>query len=95
MSDKNENKPQKPWSRRSFIQTAAMTAATLALPGCSRKEKPVLSTLTGDFDPLRAIPTADGKTSTARSGPGTKWSAPRIPPTVPVPAVGTCTCATA
>ena len=34
MSDKN--KPQKPFSRRSFIQTAALTAATLALPGCSR-----------------------------------------------------------
>ena len=48
--------PQKPWSRRSFIQTAAMTAAALALPGCSRKEKPVLSTLTGDFDPLRTYP---------------------------------------
>ena len=54
MSDKN--KPQKPFSLRSFIQTAAMTAATLALPGCSRKEKPVLSTLTGDFDPLRSYP---------------------------------------
>jgi complex iron-sulfur molybdoenzyme family reductase subunit alpha len=54
MSD--NNKPQKPFSRRSFIQTAAMTAATLALPGCSRKEKPVLSTLTGDFDPLRSYP---------------------------------------
>ena len=57
-SDKtsDKNKPQKPFSRRSFIQTAAMTAATLALPGCSRNEKPVLSTLTGDFDPLRSYP---------------------------------------
>ena len=54
MSEKS--KPKKPFSRRSFIQTAAMTAATLALPGCSRKEKPVLSTLTGDFDPLRSYP---------------------------------------
>ncbi len=54
MSDKNQ--PQKPFSRRSFIQTAAITAATLALPGCSRNEKPVLTTLTGDFDPLRAYP---------------------------------------
>ncbi len=38
MSEKtsDKNKPQKPFSRRNFIQTAAMTAATLALPGCSR-----------------------------------------------------------
>jgi nitrate reductase / nitrite oxidoreductase, alpha subunit len=51
-----KNKTKKPFSRRSFIQTAAMTAATLALPGCSRKEKPVLTMLTGDFDPLRSYP---------------------------------------
>ena len=54
MSD--QDLPNKPFSRRTFIQTAAMTAATLALPGCSRTEKPVLSMLTGDFDPLRTYP---------------------------------------
>ena len=34
MSDKR--KPTKPFTRRNFIQTAAMTAAALGLPGCSR-----------------------------------------------------------
>ena len=34
-------------SRRSFIQTAALTASIPGSAGCSRKEKPELSTLTG------------------------------------------------
>ena len=54
MSDKDQTNNN--WSRRNFIQTAVMTAAALAIPGCSRKEKPVLTTLVGDFDPLRSYP---------------------------------------
>ena len=53
MSDKDQTNEK--WSRRNFIQTAAMTAAALAIPGV-RKEKPVLTTLVGDFDPLRSYP---------------------------------------
>jgi complex iron-sulfur molybdoenzyme family reductase subunit alpha len=44
------------WSRRDFIHAAAVGGAALALPGCSLSEKPVLTALTGDFDPLRRYP---------------------------------------
>src|ERR1051326_1819386 len=50
------DKPKKPWSRRSFLATTAAAAASLAIPGCSRKDKPALSMLSGDFDPLRTYP---------------------------------------
>jgi len=43
-------------TRRSFIGTAAAGLAALAIPGCSRKEKPILTSLAGDFDPLRSYP---------------------------------------
>jgi len=89
----DQNKPQKPNSRRSFIQTAAMTAApwpARLLP----QGKTVLSMLTGDFDPLRNYPIVAGRLL-RRSGRGTKSSAPRILRTAPAPAPGKCTCAMA
>jgi len=44
------------WSRRDFIRAAAVGGAALTLPGCSLSEKPTLTALTGDFDPLRRYP---------------------------------------
>jgi complex iron-sulfur molybdoenzyme family reductase subunit alpha len=43
-------------SRRGFLCTAAAGAAALALPGCRKSEKPVLTAFTGEFDPLRTYP---------------------------------------
>jgi nitrate reductase alpha subunit len=43
-------------SRRQFIRAAAASTAALCLPGCGKSEKPALTALTGDFDPLRAYP---------------------------------------
>src|SRR3972149_6346962 len=43
-------------SRRKFLYTTAAGAAALALPGCRKSEPPVLSTLAGEFDPLRSYP---------------------------------------
>jgi len=56
MSKSPKQAQRKKLTRRHFIRAAAAGAAALALPGCSRKEKPILSTLTGDFDPLRSYP---------------------------------------
>jgi len=44
------------WSRREFIRATAASTAALLLPGMSRAEKPVLTALNGDFDPLRSYP---------------------------------------
>ncbi|MEE8200850.1 MAG: molybdopterin-dependent oxidoreductase [Candidatus Acidoferrales bacterium] len=44
------------WSRRDFLRMTAVGAAALWLPGCSRSEKPALTALRGDFDPLRSYP---------------------------------------
>ncbi len=54
MKDGSNGKTQ--WSRRAFVRTAALGAAALALPGCQRSEKPTLTALVGDFDPLRTYP---------------------------------------
>ncbi len=43
-------------SRRGFLCTAAAGAAALALPGCRKSEKPVLTAFAGEFDPLRTYP---------------------------------------
>jgi len=56
MSRKANPKSGKRLSRRHFLRAAAAGAAALALPGCNRNQKPVLSTLSGDFDPLRSYP---------------------------------------
>ena len=44
------------WSRRDFIRTAAVAASAITFPGCSRKEKPALTALQGELDPLRSYP---------------------------------------
>ncbi len=56
MSEKKTPKRGRSLTRRHFIRAAAAGAAALALPGCSRREKPMLSALTGEFDPLRSYP---------------------------------------
>ena len=43
-------------TRRGFLYTAAAGTAALALPGCRKADKPVLTTLAGEFDPLRTYP---------------------------------------
>ena len=43
-------------SRREFIRSTAAGALALSLPGCRKSEKPVLTALTGEFDPLRTYP---------------------------------------
>ncbi|HKZ53241.1 MAG TPA: molybdopterin-dependent oxidoreductase [Candidatus Acidoferrales bacterium] len=56
MSNGQKEQENTGWSRRDFIRAAAVGAAALYLPGCSKSEKPVLTSLTGDFDPLRSYP---------------------------------------
>ena len=56
MSKSPKQAQRKKLTRRHFIRAAAAGAAALAIPGCGRNEKPILSTLTGDFDPLRSYP---------------------------------------
>jgi len=56
MSNAKKRNGSQRLSRRHFMRAAATGAAVLALPGCNRDQKPVLSTLTGDFDPLRSYP---------------------------------------
>ncbi|MBZ5500009.1 MAG: molybdopterin-dependent oxidoreductase [Acidobacteriia bacterium] len=56
MSGDSKQKTKTGWSRRNFIRSAAIGASTLWLPGCSRKEKPALTNLQGDLDPLRSYP---------------------------------------
>ena len=56
MSENSSQKNREGWSRRDFIHAAAIGASALCLPGCSQKEKPVLTTLQGDLDPLRSYP---------------------------------------
>ena len=93
MSEKS--KPQKPFAAELYPDRRH-AAATLALPGCSRKRTSrYWSTLTGSSIRCAHIPTAAGKISIASSGPGTRSSARRTPRTAPAPAVGTSTCATA
>ncbi len=56
MKDGSNGNGNTRWSRRTFVRTAALGAAALALPGCRRGEKPALTALVGDFDPLRTYP---------------------------------------
>jgi complex iron-sulfur molybdoenzyme family reductase subunit alpha len=56
MNAKPDAKARSGWSRRDFIRTAAIGSSALCLPGCSRKEKPILTALQGDLDPLRSYP---------------------------------------
>ena len=56
MSNGQKQRENTGWSRRDFIRAAAVGAAAFYLPGCSKSEKPVLTSLTGDFDPLRSYP---------------------------------------
>ena len=44
------------WSRRQFMRAGVVSTAALFLPALSRAEKPVLTALNGDFDPLRSYP---------------------------------------
>ena len=43
-------------SRRRFLTTAASGTAAFVLAGCARNEKPVLTSLVGDLDPLHSYP---------------------------------------
>ncbi|HXZ19892.1 MAG TPA: molybdopterin-dependent oxidoreductase, partial [Candidatus Acidoferrales bacterium] len=44
------------FSRRGFLSTAASGTAAFVLAGCAKNEKPVLTTLVGDLDPLHSYP---------------------------------------
>ncbi|MFI5175093.1 MAG: molybdopterin-dependent oxidoreductase [Terriglobia bacterium] len=56
MSDERKPGGESHWSRRDFVRAAALGTAALWLPGCRRSEPPKLSSLTGEFDPLRSYP---------------------------------------
>ncbi len=56
MSDTKQRPRKGKFSRRHFLQAAAASAAALAIPGCRKSEKPVLTALAGDYDPLRSYP---------------------------------------
>ncbi|MGB7622747.1 MAG: molybdopterin-dependent oxidoreductase [Terriglobia bacterium] len=56
MSDERKPGGESQWSRRDFVRAAALGTAALWLPGCRRSEPPKLSSLTGEFDPLRSYP---------------------------------------